>query len=1168
MARMIWGVASDGGARAAVRLGCREVGPRFDGGASPTATEDDYSGGTNVDAGVDTAGQRTKVAVLGRTAAGWTLPSRLASLLTVVIACLLTGTASQAEAAVTVRSVAAGYRHTCALISTGHIDCWGSNGDGYVGAGQLGNGTTTSTDTPVEVVGVTNATQVSAGYGHTCAVLSTGHIDCWGENGDGQLGNGTTTSTDTPVEAGGVTNAIQVDASSTHTCALLSTGHIDCWGQGIYGQLGDGTTTSTDTPVEVSGVTNATQVSATCALLSTGHIDCWGDNYFGQLGNGTTTSTDTPVEVDGVTNATQVAAGNSHTCALLSTGHIDCWGYNYSGQLGNGTTTNTDMPVEVDGVTSATQVATGSAYTCTLLSTGHIECWGGSAAQLGNGAIRSTDTPVEVSGLTSAAEVTAGDLHTCALLSTGHVDCWGENEYGQLGNGVTTNNDTPVEVIGVTNATQVAAGNYHTCALLSTGHIECWGENDLGQLGNGTTTQSDTPIEVIGVTNATQVAGGYRHTCAVLSTGHVECWGGNFRGQLGNGTTTNTDAPVEVDGVTNATQVAAGSSHTCALLASGHIACWGNNYFGQLGNGMTTEIDGAPVEVSGITNATQITAGDYHTCALLANGHTDCWGYNEFGQLGNGTTTNTDTPVEVSGITNATQVAAGSSYTCALLSTDHIECWGENGGGELGNGTTTNTDTPVEVSGITNATQVATGGGQTCALLSTGHLDCWGNDSHGQLGNGTTSNGYTPSIDTAVEVIGITNGTQVNAGALHTCALLSTSHVQCWGGGGGGELGDGGTLPTEVIDIPVKTPEVLTRGAFNVTGSSAMTSATINPQGVNVTSCAFEYGPTSSYGTTAPCSSLPGSGTSPVEVFAPMSGLTANTTYHYRIVATNAHGTSEGEDATFTTLPPPPTVTGVRPDAGLEAGGTVVTITGTELSGTTAVKFGSTEASHVVVASPTEITATAPTEAAGAVDVKVTTLGGESATGAGDVFTYVAPSRAPAITKLSVKKGPAAGGTSVTITGTSFAGVTAVKFGSTDAASYEVNSTTSITAFSPAGTTGKVEVIVTTPNGESGITSKDHFEFEAPSVTSVSPSSGSTLGGAPVTVTGSGFALGSGTTTFEFGKGIATAVSCASTTECTMLSPAAAKTGRMDVRAKAGGKTSLKNALGDQYTYD
>ena len=184
-----------------------------------------------------------------------------------------------------------------------------------------------------------------------------------------------------------------------------------------------------------------------------------------------------------------------------------------------------------------------------------------------------------------------------------------------------------------------------------------------------------------------------------------------------------------------------------------------------------------------------------------------------------------------------------------------------------------------------------------------------------------------------------------------------------------------------------------------------------------------------------------------------------------------------------------------------------------------------------------------------------------------EIYTVTRAFAVPAITKLSPKKGQAAGGTSVTITGKGFVGVTGVEFGSTNAASYEVRSATSVTAVSPPGTTGTVEVRVTTSNGESGITSKDHFGYQAPTVTNVSPDSGPASGGIPVTVTGSGFALGITATVFKFGHGIATALDCVSTSECTMFAPAAARTRAVDVRATVGGKTSKKNPSADRFTY-
>jgi alpha-tubulin suppressor-like RCC1 family protein len=362
------------------------------------------------------------------------------------------------------------------------------------------------------------ASAVTAGLGHTCAVLSTGHVECWGDNAFGQLGDGTFSGPErcaafsaeyscsrTPVEAERITDATKAAAGGFYACAVLSTGHVDCWGINDAGELGDGTTTGSDTPVEVSGITDARQVSAggdhTCAALSTGRVECWGGNGEGQLGDGTTTSSDTPVEVQDITDATQVSAGGDHTCAALSTGRVECWGENSTGELGDGTTTRSDTPVGVTGITDATQVGASGYETCAALSTGRVECWGDNVdGELGDGTTTGSDTPVVVTGITNATQVATGYYHTCAVLSTGDVECWGENRDGDLGDGTTGGtSDTPVEAAGVTDATEVTSSAGYSCALLSSRHIECWGENPIGNLGNGTTEGSDTPIEVVGI---------------------------------------------------------------------------------------------------------------------------------------------------------------------------------------------------------------------------------------------------------------------------------------------------------------------------------------------------------------------------------------------------------------------------------------------------------------------------------------------------------------------------------------------------------------------------------------------------------------------------------------------------------------------------------------------
>jgi len=391
----------------------------------------------------------------------------------------------------------------------------------------------------VGVLGGEQRAQVSAGVGHSCAVVSDGSAWCWGRGDYGQLGTGTIGDVLSPVRVNGSSwgsghgqvAATAISAGENHTCAVVSDGLAWCWGRGDYGQLGTGTIGDVLSPVRVNGsswgsgpdTVAVTAISTgwrhTCAVTSDGSAWCWGRGSSGQLGTGTIGDVLSPVRVNGSLIMTTISAGRDHTCAVVSDGSAWCWGLGGSGRLGIGPTGSVSSPARVNatswgsghGQVAVTAISAGAAHTCAVVSDGSAWCWGGARhGQQGTGSNRSVSLPARVNGSAwgsghgqvAVTAISAGTAHTCAVVSDGSAWCWGWGVYGQLGIGPSGDVLSPVRVNatswgsghGQVAVTAISAGQDHTCAVVSDDTTWCWGRGRSGQLGRGSTGTAPVPV--------------------------------------------------------------------------------------------------------------------------------------------------------------------------------------------------------------------------------------------------------------------------------------------------------------------------------------------------------------------------------------------------------------------------------------------------------------------------------------------------------------------------------------------------------------------------------------------------------------------------------------------------------------------------------------------------
>ena len=743
-------------------------------------------------------------------------------------------------------SVVAGSNHTCVLHTDGTVSCWGDNTWGQLGNGKSGD--TEFSAIPIKVPSIADATAIASGGAHNCVLHTDGTVSCWGYNDDGQLGNGESGNRDylsptvfspIPAKVPSINNATAIATGRNHTCALLEDRTVSCWGNFHMGH--SWYVDINKEPVKINDVRDAVKIVAgyfhTCALHTDGTVTCWGDDDYGQL-EGLYSLTPGDPENSPISFAKpeffsgdrglgiDIAAGNWHTCVLRKYGGVYCWGKNWNGQLGIGEPflssmsaisgnaifdfsfeikdpyslrdysselDNTYPPTQAIGISDAIAMIADDNLTCALHQDDTVSCWGYSYFQsLSKGRIRASAVPVKAQNINNAVSVAAGLEHTCALLDGGTVSCWGNSREGKLGNPISVAlGKSPAIAYRVEGAVSVTSNNEFTCVLHHSASISCWGNNWAGQLGNGASRWgefvpdnfSGEPVYANGISDAIQVAAGGHHTCALHQDNTVSCWGYNRDGQLGNGEA-NFEVndyyafqvevkPVKTIGITDAIEISAGSFHTCALHPDETISCWGKDENGQLGDGISDyqvhdddplwlnkEKMSTPVKVKGITDAQAIASGARHSCALHNNATVSCWGKNESGQIGDGTTRSTNEPIKVLGIADAKAIAAGHEHTCALHTDGTVSCWGSSNFGKLGNGEMrvressliNEVSEPVSVKNITNAVAIAAGGQHTCAVHEDGTVSCWGSNISGQLGDGFVANSALPiKLETTFE---------------------------------------------------------------------------------------------------------------------------------------------------------------------------------------------------------------------------------------------------------------------------------------------------------------------------------------------------------------------------------------------------------------------------------